>query len=101
MGLQKAFELCPTEITMRLLEHTGMPKPIVKALRGFYSGIKCVFAHGGVVGEWFRKTAGLFQGCPWSMLAMSNMTTVWAHLVDRQQVQPMGYVDDLNLIAKG
>ena len=32
---------------------------------------------------------------------MSNMTTVWAHLMDQQQVQPMGYVDDLNVVAKG
>ena len=32
---------------------------------------------------------------------MSNMTTVWAHLMDQQQVQPMGYVDDLNVTAKG
>ena len=32
---------------------------------------------------------------------MSDMTIAWAHLMNQQQVQPMGYVDDLNVLAKG
>ena len=53
------------------------------------------------MGQVFRKTSGVFQGDPFSMLLILGLTAVWAEAAHRCGCVPHGYVDDLTPTAEG
>ena len=101
LDLVKFFDLVPYELLFSLFEHLGMPPEVLRALRGFYREVECRFALGEVLGRWFRKTSGLFQGDPFAMLLILGLTAVLALAILRCGCTPHGYVDDLTPTAQG
>ena len=79
----------------------GMPEELVRALLGYYREVECRFAIGNTLGQVFRKTSGVFQGDPFSMLLILGLTAVWAEAAHRCGCVPHGYVDDLTPTAAG
>ena len=82
--------MVPFEQVFDLFEHLGLPLPLARALRGFYREVECRFALGTTLGEVFRKTSGLFQGDPFSMMLILGLTAVWAEAAERCGCTPHG-----------
>ena len=78
LDLVKVFDMVPYELVFDLFAHLGLPETMVRPLRGFYREVECRFAMGTTLGKRFRKTAGVFQGDPMSMIKVVGLTAVLA-----------------------
>ena len=95
--LAKAFDNIPVEITFRLLEKLGVDSGLCTALRGMYSQLQRRFTIGAFVGESFRSTNGILQGCPLSVMLLHALMMV-SHRVIQPDVMAESFVDDLTML---
>ena len=63
VDLSKAFDNVPTDLTFAVCRKLGMNEKLLTALRGKYSQITRRFRIGGFVGQAFKDTNGILQGC--------------------------------------
>ena len=73
VDLAKAFDSAPVEITFRLFEKLGgSTQACVLSLLGMYTQLQRRFTSGAFVGESFRSTNGILQGCPLSVMLLKR-----------------------------
>ena len=63
-----AFSSIDHDYLLRCLEHIGMPRPALNAVRALYSQVRCALQFKGETYGAFDMTAGVRQGCPLSPL---------------------------------
>ena len=97
VDLAKAFDNIPVEITFRLFEKLGIDSGLCTALRGMYTQLQRRFKIGAFVGESFRSTNGILQGCPLSVMLLNALMMV-LHRVIQPHVMAESFVDDLTML---
>ena len=96
VDLSKAFDNVPIEIVFRVVEELGIDTRLLRALRGMYASIQRRFKINGCVGEAFRSTNGILQGCPLSVMLLNALMAI-LHKVLTPVVDGESYVDDLTI----
>ena len=99
VDLSKAFDNIPVDVTFALLKALGMDPGLHRALQGFYKQLMRRFKIGACVGESFRSTNGILQGCPLSVMLLNALMSV-LHSAIGGNVVCESYVDDLTVVAK-
>ena len=102
LDFEKAFDNLPHEVMLQIAAAMGMDPGILTALRGMYEGLKRCFKTGSHVGESFRSSNGILQGCPISVLLLNMFVEVWTRAVRHEvggQCQPQAYADDVGATA--
>ena len=98
VDLSKAFDNVPTGITFAVLEKIGMDDKLLRSLQGMYAQVQRRFKLGRFVGEAFRSTNGILQGCPISVMLLNALMMVMHRAFD-EDVIAESYVDDLTLLS--
>ena len=98
----KCFDRVPHEISLALATEWGAHDRIMRPLRAAYSTLERRFKIGGVgVGEPFRCTNGILQGCPLSVVLLNAIIAVWTHAIEREAgVKGEAYADDIYALHK-
>ena len=102
LDFAKVFDNVPVTITLELLKKLGLNFEILKPLTYMYHHLKRYFKTRGFVGEPFRATNGIMQGCPLSCLLLNALVSVLTKTV-HAQVENMtieSYVDDITFLHK-
>ena len=99
VDLSKAFDNVPEKITFAVLDKMGIDKGLLRALRGMYHQIERRFKLGRYVGESFRSTNGILQGCPISVMLLNALMSV-LHRAIGDDVVSESFVDDLTLLSE-
>ena len=97
VDLSKAFDNVPEKITFEVLSRMGIDPSLLRALRGMYGQIERRFKLGNFVGESFRSTNGILQGCPISVMLLNALMSI-LHRAIGQDVVAESFVDDLTLL---
>jgi len=92
----KCFDRIPVHIVMELAIAAGMPQRLVKPLRSLYARLTRRFRVGRGIGQEFKSTNGIIQGCPLSVILLNLLVNVWARAVKAEvpAACPSGYADD-------
>lgn len=75
VDLSEAFDNVPEKVTFAVLAKMGIDQGLLRALRGMYNQIERRFKLGRYVGESFRSTNGILQGCPISAMLYPSQGT--------------------------
>ena len=97
IDLAKAFDNVPVDIVFKVCEEMGMDKGLWSALRGMYRQIRRRFKIGSYVGQDFKDTNGILQGCPLSVMLLNVLMAILTIQVEGF-VEAESYVDDLNIL---
>ena len=95
----KCFDSIPHEVTLRLAEELGMPKGICRAMSSMYKGLDRHFRVPGGMGEGFRATNGILQGCPISVVLVNVLLVVWLRDLGSLNIEGLAvglYADDVS-----
>eukprot|EP00660_Eupelagonema_oceanica_P019456 gene19456-biopygen3601 len=101
---EKAFDRIPQQILMTLMESLGLHQRISAPLRAMYKGLRRRFrVTGTAVGQEFRATNGILQGCPVSVICLNALIAVWAKAVESEapRVNTLAYADDKWMLTLG
>ena len=79
--ISKCFERVLVSIVFHLAQHQGMPTNVIRPLRSMYENLQRRLNLGGHIGDPFKATDGILQGCPLSVLLLSILMNVWAQAV--------------------
>ena len=92
----KCFDRVPVHIVLELASASGMPPQLVTPLQSLYANLVRRFRVGRGVGQEFRATNGIIQGCPLSVVLLNLLVNVWARAVGTEvpKACPTGYADD-------
>ena len=82
VDLSKAFDNVPVRITFAILSKLGMDPGVLRALWGMYQQMQRRFKLGKYVGEAFRSTNGILQGCPISVMLLNAIMMVLHKALD-------------------
>ncbi len=80
----KLYDSIPWQLTWELLERAGMPKPLVKMIKGIYEHFRRAFRIGKHVGPFWKATNGFGQGDALSVTIGNFIVAVWAHAMEQQ-----------------
>ena len=97
VDLSKAFDNVPVNITFEVCKRLGMDPKLERALRGMYSQIQRRFRLGEYVGETFKDTNGILQGCPLSVMLLNALMSVLSAVLEPTMVAE-SFVDDLTIL---
>ena len=97
VDLSKAFDNVPVKITFEVMRKMGADPGLLRALEGMYSQVQRRFKIGRFVGETFRSTNGILQGCPISVMLLNALMMI-LHRAIGDEVTAESYVDDLTLL---
>ena len=97
VDLSKAFDNVPVRITFEVLRRLGADARLLRALEGMYNQVQRRFKIGRFVGEAFRSTNGILQGCPISVMLLNALMMI-LHRAVGEDVTAESYVDDLTLL---
>ena len=98
IDLSKAFDNVPIDIVFAICEKMGMNNGLWRAMRGMYKAIQRRFKIGSFVGEAFKDTNGILQGCPLSVMLLNALMAVLSSAL-KDKVQGESYVDDLTVLS--
>lgn len=98
VDLSKAFDNVPVEIVFAIMRELGMDERVCRPLRAMYHQIQRRFKISGFVGDAFRSTNGILQGCPLSVMLLNAIMMV-ATAALGADVEGESYVDDLTLLS--
>ena len=92
----KCFDRVPVNIVLDLALEAGLPPKLVTPLRSLYKKMVRRFRVGSGVGQEFRATNGIIQGCPLSVVLLNLLVHVWVQAVKAEvpAALPFGYADD-------
>lgn len=99
LDFSKAFDNIPIAIALRLLRELGLPDEILGPLTAMYANLERRFKIRGSVGEAFRATNGIMQGCPLSVLLLNAIVSVLTRVLEAHvpDIAAASYVDDITL----
>lgn len=98
----KCFDRVPVNIVLELASYCGLPPKLVLPLRTLYTRLVRRFRVGCGVGQEFKATNGIIQGCPLSVVLLNLLVNVWARAVKAEvpKAGPCGYADDTGATSK-
>ena len=97
IDLSKAFDNIPIDITFAVCRKLGMDTKLYSALRGIYSQITRRFKIGEFVGQSFKDTNGILQGCPLSVMLLNALMAVLTAKLEPNLLAE-SFVDDLTIL---
>ena len=101
LDIWKCFDQIVPVLARTLLGVAGMPINILWAYIRIMEEMKVANCLSLGVGETYRKSCSIPQGCPFSMAILALMTYPWIQLVKQQTgVIPRALADDLSLWAR-
>ena len=98
IDLSKAFDNIPIEVVFAVCRRMGLYEGLWRGLRGMFARIQRRFKIGGYVGEAFKDTNGILQGCPLSVMLLNVLMAVLTAVL-KEKVRNESYVDDLTLLS--
>ena len=100
LDLAKAFDRIPRELSFRLLQHMGLAKGVLTALKGWHQDAAFRYKFRSGYGGTWQTTNGFPQGCALSCIIMNALVATWIATL-RAAALPMGvrlhlaaYADD-------
>ncbi|KAJ9441385.1 RNA-directed DNA polymerase from mobile element jockey [Diplonema papillatum] len=99
----KAFlcEVCCKSLVLDLVEALGLHERVLAPLRHVYKYLRRRFKYPLGVGDEFKVTNGILQGCPISVVLINALLSVLSKaLVSRARVSPKSFADDLYLLSR-
>ena len=98
----KCFDMVLIEIALQTMLALGCPAGVINALRGFYDGMTRAFRMGQNVGDWWKRTNGIIQGCAMSLQIVNTIFTVLYQRVYNKAptVTMRTFVDDSNILGQ-
>ena len=101
LDYSKCFDRVPVDIVFSLAEHCGFDGGVLRAMRAMYKQLRRRFSLHGSVGEEFRATNGILQGCPLSVVLLNLLVHTWAKALETEApgVDPFGFADDTGATA--
>ena len=97
VDLSKAFDNVPIQITFEVCKKLGMHPKLLTALQGIYSQMQRRFRLGGYIGQVFKDTNGILQGCPLSVMLLNALMAVLSAVLE-PTVGAESFVDDLTIL---
>ena len=97
--LSKAFDNVPIGITFAICKAIGMDVRLYTALKGMYERMTRRFKIGKFVGESFKDTNGILQGCPLSVMLLNILMAVLSNILT-PLVANESFVDDLTVLSE-
>ena len=88
----KCFDSIPHGVTLQLAEKLGMLKGIGKALTGMYRDLDRHFRVPGGMGEPFKATNGILQGCPISVVLVNVLLVVWMRDLETMNIPGLAWL---------
>ena len=80
----KCFDRIPHGIMLRLVGEMGLPTELLRPIGAMYAGLRRRFRMGAFVGQSFRSTNGILQGCPLSVVLLNALLSVWLEAVSQE-----------------
>ena len=96
--LAKAFDNIPIEVTFGVCKAVGMDGRLFVGLKGMYDRMRRRFKIDQYVGETFKDTNGILQGCPLSVMLLNILMAVLSN-VSTPVVRNESFVDDLTVLS--
>ena len=84
---KKCFDLIPQAIVLWVAVELGMAPAICRALGAMYQQLRRSFQIAGYLGQWWRATNGIVQGCPLSVILVNVLMGTWKEEIDPLQQQ--------------
>ena len=102
LDFSKAFDFVPIKIGLRLLRELGLPERVLGPMVFMYANLQRRFKIRGCVGEAFRATNGIMQGCPLSVLMLNAMVSILTRALELQVpgIVITSYVDDVTILVR-
>ena len=102
LDFAKAFDNVPVSLTLDLLKKLGLDSKILKPLTYMYENLKRYFKIRGFIGEPFKASNGIMQGCPLSCLLLNALVSILARSVQAEvhNITMQSYVDDITMLHK-
>ena len=101
MDIWKCFDQIIPVLARLLLGLAGMPTSILWAYTRLMAEVKIVNCLSMGIGETYRRTCNIPQGCPWSMAVLALMTRPWILMIKATtQTVPRALADDLAVWAR-
>jgi hypothetical protein len=99
--IYKCFDQIVRPFVYKLLDLSGLPKPIIKAYKAFLENVSFYNAVTGGLGEPHSKRCSIPQGCPWSMTIVALIMRAWILQMRVLGALPRVLADDLTVKAYG
>ena len=96
--LAKAFDNVPIEVTFAICDKVGMHPRLYTGLKGMYDRITRRFKIGDYVGQKFKDTNGILQGCPLSVMLLNILMAVLSNVLSPHVINE-SFVDDLTVLT--
>eukprot|EP01064_Diplonema_japonicum_P017559 TRINITY_DN2571_c0_g2_i5.p1 TRINITY_DN2571_c0_g2~~TRINITY_DN2571_c0_g2_i5.p1 ORF type:complete len:294 (+),score=26.85 TRINITY_DN2571_c0_g2_i5:579-1460(+) len=102
VDFRKCFDSVPVTLTFDLAERLGMSENILRPLRSMYANLDRRLRFQAGVGEVFRTTNGILQGCPISPVFINAILAAYTRrcVTTFPEVLPISYADDLYLFSR-
>ena len=98
IDLSKCFDRCNAELSIHILGKLGCDARVLRLVEMLYCDLRVYFSKGGLVTQHAAKrTNGVLQGCPFSMLLMAATMAAWCHHIRNStagMVDARVFVDD-------
>ena len=96
---KKCFDLIPHNIMFGVLEQMGLSPRILQPMRRMYANLRrrWKLTKDGIGEEW-RTTNGILQGCAVSVVLLNALVNLWLKAVEAEvgDAKPGGYADDIH-----
>ena len=85
---RKCFDTMPQGIVFEVCTRLGWEAEVLAALQAMYCKLVRAFKVAGGLGDWWRATNGILQGCPLLVILVNSLMGVWKAELDslRDQV---------------
>ncbi|KAJ9457140.1 Retrovirus-related Pol polyprotein from type-2 retrotransposable element R2DM, partial [Diplonema papillatum] len=101
LDFAKCFDRVPQGLVLDLVEALGLHERVLAPLRHVYKYLRRRFRYPLGVGDEFKVTNGILQGCPISVVLINALLSVLSKaLVSRARVSPKSFADDLYLLSR-
>ncbi|KAJ9450340.1 Retrovirus-related Pol polyprotein from type-2 retrotransposable element R2DM [Diplonema papillatum] len=101
LDFAKCFDRVPQDLVLDLVEALGLHERVLAPLRHVYKYLRRRFKYPLGVGDEFKVTNGILQGCPISVVLINALLSVLSKaLVSRARVSPKSFADDLYLLSR-
>ncbi|KAJ9448400.1 Retrovirus-related Pol polyprotein from type-2 retrotransposable element R2DM [Diplonema papillatum] len=101
LDFAKCFDRVPQGLVLDLVEALGLHERVLAPLRHVYKYLRRRFKYPLGVGDEFKVTNGILQGCPISVVLINALLSVLSKaLVSRARVSPKSFADDLYLLSR-
>lgn len=102
LDYMKCFDRVPQGLTLRLLSELGLADSILRPIIGAYTSMERRFKLPLGVGETFKTTNGILQGCPLSVIMINALLSIWTAAIEDKvpDAFTVSYADDAYILSR-